>query len=218
MIQSTILDQEEIRQEKRRFWLNWTMSSAIGMSIGWCLGEYLGQLALNEFGLRTGEFVAALVFELTIWAARILPSEYFSKQQPLKFLDKLIWFGTEVGGWIIFSFVESRATNLTSEVNFIFSMGVTFWIVFAVMGLLKVEKNKNPPDWFSKAFIYALLGFGLGNMFVVFLMTTAMSINYRLGEIFNPYIGWSMAGLFLGGSFGAVTGIILVRMINWNKL
>jgi hypothetical protein len=57
----------------------------------------------------------------------------------------------------------------------------------------------------------------LGNMFVVVLMTTAMSINFSLAKMFNPYVGWGSAGFFLGGTLGAVTRLRLVKSINWER-
>jgi hypothetical protein len=215
MIQITSFDLVEIRQAKIRFWLNWTIANALGMSIGWCLGEYIGQIALKSYSIRISTLIAALVFELILWSSRLLPSRYFSKQRPIKLLDGVIWFGTEIFGWIVFSFIESRSQWLTFEVIFITGMGVTFWILFAAFGLLQIERKQNPPEWFSKAFIYVLVGFVLGNSFVMGIMTTAMSIGYSLVKIVNPYMGWGIAGLFLGGAFGAITGVILVRSIDW---
>jgi hypothetical protein len=217
MIQTTSFDLEGLRQAKIRFWLNWTIANAVGMSIGWCLGEYVGQLALKSYSIRISTLMAAFIFELILWLARLLPSQYFSKQRPIKFLDGIIWFGTEVFGWIVFSFIESSSQWLTSEVVFITSMGLAFWILFAVFGLLQAEKKRNPPEWFSKAFIYTLIGFILGNSFISFLMTTAMSIGFSLGKLIDPYVGWGVAGIFLGGMFGAITGLILVKSINWDS-
>jgi hypothetical protein len=215
MIQATSFDLEELRQTKIRFWFNWTIANALGMSIGWCLGEYIGQFALKSYSVRISTLMAAFIFELILWLARLLPSQYFSKQRPIKFLDGLIWFGTELFGWIVFSFIESSSQWLTSEVVYITSMGVTFWILFAVFGLLQAEKKRNPPEWFPKAFIYTFIGFILGNVFISFLTTTAISIGFSLGRLINPYVGWGVAGFFLGGAFGAITGLILVRSTDW---
>lgn len=216
MIESNSFSQEELRQEKIRFWLLWVISNAVGMSIGWCAGEYLGQLALKEFGLTTGIIVAAVVFELALWLTRLFPSEYFFNRRPLKFLDALIWFSTEIGGWIMFSFVESRSDNLTAEVIFIFSLGVIFWIVFAGFGLLRTTAGKISDDWFSKNFVYALFSFFLGVSLVTTVMTTAVSISFSMGKMFNPYVGWGIAGLFLGGFLGAITGFIIIKLIDWD--
>src|SRR5215207_7574211 len=101
MIQSQTIDLEDIQQNKINFFAIWVLSNAGGMAIGWCLGEYFGQLMLKEYGVRTGIFVAALVFELALWAARLLPSQYFSQERPLKFLGVTIWLTTELFGWIV---------------------------------------------------------------------------------------------------------------------
>ena len=215
MIQTTNFDLEELRKTKIRFWLNWVILNALGISIGWCFGEYIGQLALKSYNARISTLIAAFVFELVIWVVRFLPSQYFSKQRSIKFVDILIWSGTELAGWIIFSFVDSYSEWLTFEVIFIAGMGVTFWILFAGFGLLQRQRRRNPPEWFSNAFIYALMGFILGNSIVMTIMTTAMSIGFSLIKIINPYMGWGIAGLFLGGAFGAITGLILVQSIDW---
>jgi hypothetical protein len=217
MIQTTSLDLEDLRQTKIRFWLNWTISNALGMSIGWCLGEYIGQLALKSYSVRISTLMAAFIFELILWLARLLPSQYFSKQRPIKYLDGLIWFVTELFGWIVFSFMEPSSQWLTSEVVFITGMGVTFWIIFAIFRLLQKEKKQNPPEWFPKAFIYTLIGFIFGNMVISFLMAIATSIGFSLGRLINLYVGWGVAGFFLGGAFGAITGLILVMSIDWTS-
>lgn len=207
----------EIRQIKKRFWINWVIANASGMAIGWCLGEYVGQLVLSRYGIRSGSIIAAIIFEVSIWASRLLVSEYTKKQRAIKFIDGLIWFSTEICGWIAFSFTKPEGKNLTAEVIFIFSMGVVFWIIFALWGLLRARKIGTSPEWLSQVFIYTLLGFGLGNMFVVFLLTTAMSIENSLGKVFDPYIGRGAAGIFLGGAFGMITGLILTKIIDWKK-
>lgn len=215
MIQTTTFDAEELRQTKIRFWLNWVILNALGMSLGWCFGEYVGQLALKSYNARISTFIAALVFELILWLARILPSQYFSKQRSIKFLDVLIWSGTELTGWVIFSFIKSDSEWLTFEAIFITGIGVMFWILFAGFGLLQRQRRRNPPEWFSQAFIYALMGFIIGDSIVTTVMTTAMSIGFSLVKIINPYMGWGIAGLFLGGAFGVITGLILVQSIDW---
>lgn len=215
MIQSNVVDMEEIRRSKIMFWFNWVFSNAIGMSIAWGIGEYIGQLALKSYDIRKSTIIAALFFEFILWISRLLPSQYFSRQRAIKFLDGLIWFSTEIFFWIVFSFIDTNPEWLTFEVIFITGMGVTFWLIFAVFGLLRKQKRRNPPEWFSQAFIYVLAGFILGNSLVMGIMTTAISIGYSLIKIINPFMGWAGAGLFLGGAFGAITGLILVQSIDW---
>lgn len=190
------------------------IANILGLSIGWVLGEYFGQLALKSINKTIGIITAAFVFELAVWIARLLPSKYFENQRPLRMIDTFIWLGIELFGWVVFSFIESDTALLTAEVVFLTSMGVSFWIIFSAFGLLGREKQINPTNWFAKAFLYALGGFVLGNIFVSFVTTTAISINYSLGKI-NLFLGLGTGGAFMGLFFGAVTGWILVASIDW---
>jgi hypothetical protein len=219
MIIQDVLNDEEIRQRKNRFWISWVILNILGTSLGWFFGQYLGQIVYHSYGEKAGILTAAVLFEFFVWFGRLVPSRYFTRQSALKFLDILIWATTEIGGWIMFEFFTSGTPDnfLSIQAAFIYGMGVSMWILFASIGLLKTEREKNPKNWMPKAFIYGLVGYLAGSVIVSLIATTSMVAGEYIEKIFSSYLGWAISGAILGGGFAIITGYILTKSILWTE-
>jgi len=218
MTGSNLLDPEELRVRKVNFWSVWTLANALGAALGWFLGYGLSNMLPTSMDPKLTNLAGELLFEVTVWCSRWIVIKRFEEFNPLKGLEALFWIINEVFALSIFLVMGQKETSeLFLEVTLAQVWGAGLWIVFALIMRSPRQDGKRPSGCilFFSSFLKGLFGFIGGTILLALIAVGSNQVGETIQKI-SFLLGWLLAGLALGGSIGAVTGLAFVRLMNWN--
>ena len=202
-----------ISQRKSYFGIAWLIANSVGFGLAWPLGEWVGQQAAGILSWGIGQITGLVVFEVILWSARALVLSRTQAYEALKPLEILIWFGTEIMGWVVGEATMNKDFISPVTIGAVFAsiLGALGWLV---VWFIKVPKKKNK-FWAIEAFfgtLFALLG---GSVLFGSIMALSLVVAETIAKTNLPLAGMAVAGILLGVLIGTVTALALIQVIPW---
>lgn len=205
----------DLTRTKWNFWQIWIVANAIGFGFAWAIGEWLGQQAAKTLGWRFGQIIGIALFEGLLWIVRGAVLSRIKSYRALKPIEFIIWIPTEIMALILSELPvqENSTIGMMSGIIFATTIGATVWIALA---FVKITKPKSK-FWAIGAFLWTFFGFIGGTFLISTVLTISFWVNDVIAKMFIPTIGRIIAGALLGSLIGAITGIVLVKLIPWKN-
>jgi hypothetical protein len=217
---------EDINHFKRSFLFSWFVANAIGLSLGWVIGEGLGLQVSKALGWNIGQIVGLVVFEGSVWTFRWTVLSRVRAYDVLNPFEMFFWATTEL---IILFGMGSSNSELSYHEESLFGivstpilanfLGVIGWLI---LWLIKIQAQK--PQIPQSVGIFASFRRVGGSLLVFIFLITIMLISTDTGEtvarISNWVIGRAVAGALLGGLLSLLTGLAMLRLLkvpSWDE-
>ncbi len=215
------IQEENIDQFKNKFLFAWLIANAIGLVMGWVLGEWSGLQVAKILGWRYGQIVGFVIFESLIWVYRWAVLYRIRAYDVLKPFDVFIWMVTELLVWFgmessnqAASYREDSLFGIISTPILAYFLGVTGWLI---LWLINVQAQKaQHPRPVVRSIISSFMRVG-GSLLIFAFYVLVIPISTGIGEAVAKSFGWvigrAVAGFLLGGLLGTITGLALLKLM-----
>jgi hypothetical protein len=205
--------EDDISHIKVNFWLAWSIANSIGLGFAWSLGELIGSRVADVSGWKSGQLAGVIIFEGILWTFRgtiLLKTKAYEVLRPIEFV---VWFSTELMGWIIGEapVLEGSLMGITLGSIFAVSLGAVMWLIFWFM---KIPKPRGKL-WAVKTFLLTFIAFIIGTVFIAVAQTISFEIQEIISKLYFPLLGAAIAGTILGFFLGSLTGLALIKLMHW---
>jgi hypothetical protein len=215
------MENENPNQTKINIWFAWLIANAIGLGLGWALGELVGIQVAETLGWRYGQMVGVVIFEGLIWMTRWAVISRIRAYDALKPIEAFFWILTELLVWFG---VESSRGETSYRADSLFGiisasilsyfLGVIGWLI---LWLIKTQAQKSQlPVKVGHSILSSFARVG-GSLlifgFFILCMPFSTAVGEAIAKSWGLVFGRAVAGILMGGMLGSITGLALLKLM-----
>jgi len=216
------MENENLNLTKMNIWFFWVIANAVGLGMGWAMGEWIGLQVAESFGWRFGQIVGVMIFEAMVWVTRWVVVSRIHVYDVLKPIEALVWIMAEMIVFFGLSVSNAETTyradsliGIVSAPILVYFTGIIGWLI---LWLTKVQMQKPPRPVNTGKSLLLSFARAVGSLliFAAFILTWTFGI--VTGNTVAKSLGWIIAravsGGLIGGLLGSITGMALLGLID----